>query len=145
MNKVLLDLNSKNLPFDCPIFRYTRYFLEMKLINVILAFKFLTSSLVPWDLFRSFKVCWETKERVGCEKKTRKLPHLSIPSKSAAWVPEFSVKDLPLSRTATLVPIYIYRLYCMAVKLGLSPWVRSTGYGCSRINYLGRYLGLGEM
>ena len=27
-----------------------------------------------------------------------------IPSKTAAWVPEFAVEDLPLSRTATLVP-----------------------------------------
>ena len=33
-----------------------------------------------------------------------KLPHLSIPSKSAAWVPEFAVEDLPLGRTAALVP-----------------------------------------
>ena len=34
------------------------------------------------------------------------LPHLSIPSKTAAWVPEFVVKGLPLSRTATLVPAF---------------------------------------
>ena len=33
-----------------------------------------------------------------------KLPHLSIPSKSAAWVPEFAVEDLPLSRSTALVP-----------------------------------------
>ena len=33
-----------------------------------------------------------------------KLPHLSIPSKTAALVPEFAVEDLPLNRTATLVP-----------------------------------------
>ena len=33
-----------------------------------------------------------------------KLPHLSIPSKTAAWVPQFEVKDLPLGRTAALVP-----------------------------------------
>ena len=33
-----------------------------------------------------------------------KLPHLFIPSKTAAWVPEFAVEDLPLSRTAALVP-----------------------------------------
>ena len=26
------------------------------------------------------------------------LPHLSIPSKTAAWVPEFVVEDLPLSQ-----------------------------------------------
>ena len=32
-----------------------------------------------------------------------KLPHLSIPSKTVAWVPEFAVEDLPLSRTAALV------------------------------------------
>ena len=28
------------------------------------------------------------------------LPHLSIPSKTAARVPEFAVEDLPLGRTA---------------------------------------------
>ena len=33
-----------------------------------------------------------------------KLPHLSIPSKTAAWIPEFAVEDLPLSRIAFLVP-----------------------------------------
>ena len=32
-----------------------------------------------------------------------KLPHLSIPSKTAAWVSVFVVGDLPLSRTAALV------------------------------------------
>ena len=35
-----------------------------------------------------------------------KLPHISIPSRTAAWVPEFAVEDLPLSRTATLVPTF---------------------------------------
>ena len=33
-----------------------------------------------------------------------KLPHLSIPSKTAVWFSEFAVEDLPLSRTADLVP-----------------------------------------
>ena len=33
-----------------------------------------------------------------------KLPQLSIPSKTATWVPEFAREDLPLSRTAALVP-----------------------------------------
>ena len=33
-----------------------------------------------------------------------KLPQLSIPSKTTAWVPEFAVEDLPLSRTAALFP-----------------------------------------
>ena len=35
-----------------------------------------------------------------------KLPHLFIPSKTAALVPEFAVEDLPLDRIATLVPVY---------------------------------------
>ena len=33
-----------------------------------------------------------------------KLQHLYIPSKTAAWDPEFAVEDLTLSRTADLVP-----------------------------------------
>ena len=33
-----------------------------------------------------------------------KIPHLFIPGKIVILVPEFSVKDLPLGRTATLVP-----------------------------------------
>ena len=52
---------------------------------------------IPWDLFTCFKVCSDA-ERNG------KLPHLSIPSKTAAWAPEFAVEDLPLSRTVALVP-----------------------------------------
>ena len=54
----------------------------------------------PWDLFRFFKVCSNSKERErGCGKQ-RKLPHLSIPGKTAALVPEFVVEDLPFGRTA---------------------------------------------
>ena len=33
-----------------------------------------------------------------------KLPNLSIPTKTAAWVPKFVAEDLPLSSTSTLVP-----------------------------------------
>ena len=33
-----------------------------------------------------------------------KLSHLTIPSKTAAWVPELAVEHLPLDRTAALVP-----------------------------------------
>ena len=33
-----------------------------------------------------------------------RLPHLSIPSKTPAWVPEFAVEDPPLNRIAALVP-----------------------------------------
>ena len=34
-----------------------------------------------------------------------KLAHLFLPSKTATLVTEFAVKDLPLDRTATLVPV----------------------------------------
>ena len=43
------------------------------------------------------------KREWGAESNER-LPHLSIPSKTAAWVSEFAVEDLPWSRTAALVP-----------------------------------------
>ena len=33
-----------------------------------------------------------------------KLPHLFIPSKTATYVPEFAMEDLPLGRIAALVP-----------------------------------------
>ena len=43
------------------------------------------------------------KREWGAES-NRKLPHISIPSKTAAWVVVFAVEDLPLSRTVALVP-----------------------------------------
>ena len=33
-----------------------------------------------------------------------KLPHLFIPSKTATYVPEFAMEDLPLGRISALVP-----------------------------------------
>ena len=42
------------------------------------------------------------KRELG-EESNGKLLHLSIPSKTAAWFPEFAVEDLPLSRTAAMV------------------------------------------
>ena len=44
------------------------------------------------------------REREWGAESNGKLPHLSIPSKIAAWVPEFAVEDQPLSRTVALVP-----------------------------------------
>ena len=43
---------------------------------------FLTSTFVPWNLFRSFKVCSDAKERVRC----RNQRDLFIPSKTATLV-----------------------------------------------------------
>ena len=63
----------------------------------------LTSILVPLGSSQIFKVCSDTEERVECGKQ-REAPHLSIPSKTAAWVPQFEVEDPPFSRrTAALV------------------------------------------
>ena len=73
----------------------------------------------PWDIFRSSKVCSDTKKRVGCGKQ-RKLPHLlslvklqtwflSLRWKTCLWAelqPWFlslQWKTYP-DRTATLVP-----------------------------------------
>ena len=38
-----------------------------------------------------------------------KLPHLFIPSKTAALVPEFAVEDLPLDRTSTIVIAFVVK------------------------------------
>ena len=38
-----------------------------------------------------------------------KLPHLFIPSKTATYVPEFAMEDLPLSRIAALVPEFVVK------------------------------------
>ena len=48
------------------------------------------------------------KREWGAEK-NGKLPQLSIPSRTAAWVPEFAVEGLPLSRTAVLVPEFVVK------------------------------------
>ena len=38
----------------------------------------LTSTLVPWDLFRSFKVCSDAKERVGRGKQREPYAHIQF-------------------------------------------------------------------
>ena len=54
----------------------------------------------PWDLLRSVQML---KREWGAER-NGKLAHLSIPSKTAALVPESAVENLHLGRTAALVP-----------------------------------------
>ena len=66
----------------------------------------------------------------------RKLLHLSIPSKNAAWVPEFVVEGLPLSRTVALVPEFAMKdlglgqntLMMMMMVLGLGVCTLSVFY-----------------
>ena len=56
------------------------------------------------------------KREWGAES-NKKPPHLSIPSKTAAWVPEFAVEDLSLSRTAALVPAFAVKELPLSRKL----------------------------
>ena len=49
------------------------------------------------------------------------------------------------TNTQKTITLLVVGAYCMVVKLGLSRSERNVGSGCSRINYLGRYLGLSEM
>ena len=53
-----------------------------------------------WDLSTSVQML---KREWGAES-NGKLPHLSIPNKIAAWIPEFAVDDLPMSTTAAFIP-----------------------------------------
>ena len=43
-------------------------------------------------------------KREWAAERNGKLPHLFIPGKTATWVPEFAIEDLPLCRIAALVP-----------------------------------------
>ena len=52
------------------------------------------------DLLRSVQVI----KREWGAKRNGKLPHLLIPSKTAAWIPEFAVEDLP---SAELQPRFL--------------------------------------
>ena len=73
----------------------------------------LTSTLGPLG---SFKICLDAKERVGYRKHWM-LPHLFIPSKTATFVSEFVVEDLPLDRTATLVPPFAVKEHSVDIIL----------------------------
>ena len=70
----------------------------------------------PWDLLRSFKVCSDVKREWDAES-NGKLLHLFIPNKTATWVPEFAVEDLPLHRTTTLVPAFAVKCLPLGRKL----------------------------
>ena len=58
----------------------------------------LTSAWCPWDLFRSLRSVHMLKREWGAEN-NGKLPHLFIPSKTAALVPEFALKHMPFGNT----------------------------------------------
>ena len=63
-------------------------------------FTLLTPCWCPWDPFKSFKVCLDAKERErererGVRKAKGSYYTYSIPGKTAAWIPEFAVEDLP--------------------------------------------------
>ena len=63
------------------------------------------------DLLRSV----EMLKRERSAESNGKLPHLFIPSKTAALVPEFAGEDLPLGRTAALVPVLAVNTLMMMI------------------------------
>ena len=62
--------------------------ISIKFCVYIAYFSLLTSTLVPLGSFQMLKREWGTES-------SGKLPHLFIPDKTAALVPEFAVEDLP--------------------------------------------------
>ena len=66
----------------------------------------LTSTLVPLGIFLDLLRSVQMLKREWGAESNGKLPHLFIPSKTTTFVPEFAVEDLPLYRTATLVPAF---------------------------------------
>ena len=46
---------------------------------------FFTSKWCPWNLFRSFKVCSDTKKRVGCGKQREATTHIQSLVKLQPW------------------------------------------------------------
>ena len=67
----------------------------------------------PWDLFTSFKVCSDAKERDRGAESNGKLPHLFYPWKIATLVPEFAVEDLPSAEQQTRL---------LRLQWGTCPW-----------------------
>ena len=61
----------------------------------------LTFMLVPLG---PFEVCTDAKERVGCGKQREPTTPIQSLVKLQPWVTEFAVEDLPLNRTAAMVP-----------------------------------------
>ena len=64
----------------------------------------LISTLVPLGSFQIFFGTVQTLKREWGAESNGKLQHLFIPSKTATFVPEFAMEDLPLGRIAVLVP-----------------------------------------
>ena len=78
----------------------------------------LTSTLGPWDIFRTFKICSDAKKRAWDMESNGKLLHLFISSKTETLVPEFEIQDLPLDRTAKVVPAFAMK----DLPLGRTQW-----------------------
>ena len=74
----------------------------------------LPSTLVPLDLFRSFKVCSDAKKRVGC----RKQQEVTAPIQFLVKLqPEFVVEYLPLAEL-------LYRFLCLQWRT--CPWAEQS-------------------
>ena len=64
----------------------------------------LTSTFVPPEIFLELLRSLQMLKREWGAESNGKLPQLYIPSKTATFVPEFAMEDLPLGRIAALVP-----------------------------------------
>ena len=73
------------------------------------------------------------KRECGAES-NGKLPHLFIPIKTATYVPEFAMEDLPLGRFAALVPEFAVKDLPLGITLMIL-FITHQGYlsGCGRI------------
>ena len=77
---------------------FSLYFISAQLAKTAL----LTSTLMPLGYFQIFKVWSDAKER-GVGKATGSYRTYSVPGKTAVWVSELAVEDLP---SAELQPMF---------------------------------------
>ena len=64
-----------------------------------------------------------------------KVPHLFIPSKTATYVPEFAIEDLPLGRIAALVPEFAVKDLPLGTTLMMMMTIHSSRTSALRKHY----------
>ena len=89
----------------------------------------LTSTWCPWDLFRSFKVCSDAKERLGCGKQWEATAHSSL-VKLQSWFLSFRWKTCLWSEL---------QAWYSSLQRKTCPWAEHSDdelYLCHIINYI---------
>ena len=97
----------------------------------------LTSTLVPRDLFRSFKIYWDAKERMRCGKQRKTTASIESLVKLQPWFLSLLWKTC-LRQTATLVPAFSVDDPAFGHNCHLGSWV------CSRRPVFGQNCNLGS-